>query len=189
MDERMQQRVFAGAGIASVVLTLGGAILAMAGGTTHDLVGTSTAKLAQDLAHPATPATWAGAYAELLGAALFLCFAVWASLSVGRSVWSVVGIAAASSYTAVTVASLALMDAISYRAGHGIETGLARTLVTLNESTYVTTWFLFALFIAAVAVPALALGRRVLGWSGAAIAVITVGVAPFTFTGSVSCRR
>ncbi|HZU20571.1 MAG TPA: hypothetical protein VE982_05090 [Gaiellaceae bacterium] len=184
MDDRTNDRFFAGAGIASVVLTLAGAIVAMVGGKTHELtVGTSTAKLAQDLAKPATTATWIGAYTELLGTVIFLCFAVWACVRLARGVWSAIGIAAATAYTAVTVTSLALMNAISYRAGHGIGTGLARTLVTVNESMYVTTWFLFALFLVAAGVPALAAGRRVIGGAAVAIAAFTFVVAPISFDG------
>lgn len=184
MDERTHDRFFAGSGIASVAMTLVGAVVAMVGGTTHELtVGTSTAKLAQDLAKPATTATWIGAYVELVGTIIFLCFAVWVCLRLGRGVWSTLGIAAATAYTAVTVASLALMDAISYRAGHGIGTALTRTLVTVNESMYVTTWFLFALFLVAAGVLALAAGRPGLGWSAAAIAAFTAIVAPLSFNG------
>ena len=161
-----------------------GALVAMIGGKTHELtVGTSTAKLAQNLAAPASPATWVGAYVELIGTVLFLCFAAWACLRLGRSIWSVVGIAAATAYTAVTVSALALMDAISYRAGHGIGTALARTVVTVNEAMYVTTWFLFALFLVAAAVLALAAGRRLLGTSAAAIAAFTLVAAPISFNG------
>jgi hypothetical protein len=184
MNEPTNDRFFAGAGVASVVLTLAGALVAMIGGKTHELtVGTSTAKLAEDLAAPASTATWAGAYVELSGTVLFLCFAVWACLRLGRDVWSVVGIAAATAYTAVTVTALALMDAISYRAGHGIGTGVARTIVTVNEAMYVTTWFLFALFLVAAAVLALAAGRRLLGTSAAAIAAFTLVAAPLAFNG------
>jgi hypothetical protein len=178
-----QDKVFAGTGIASVVLTMGGAILAMVAGKTHELtVGTSTSKLAADIAQPATTATWVGAYAELIGCVVFLCFAVWACARLGDGLWSTLGVAAATAYTAVTVASLGLMDAISYRAGHGLGVGLARTLVTVNEALYVTTWFLLALFLAAAAVLAVTAGRRILGWTAAAIAAATA-VAPLAFDG------
>jgi hypothetical protein len=161
-----------------------GALIAMIGGKTHELtVGTSTAKLTQDLAAPASTATWAGAYVELIGTVLFLCFAAWTCLRLGRGIWSVIGIAAATAYTAVTVSALALMDAISYRAGHGIGAPLARTIVTVNEAMYVTTWFLFALFLAAAAVLALAARRRLLGTSAAAIAAFTLVAAPLSFNG------
>jgi hypothetical protein len=184
MNEPANDRFFAGAGVASVVLTLVGALVAMVGGKTHELtVGISTAKLTQDLAAPASTATWTGAYVELIGTVLFLCFAAWACLRLGRSIWSVVGIAAATAYTAVTVSALALTDAISYRAGHGIGTPLARTIVTVNEAMYVTTWFLFALFLVAAAVLALAAGRRLLGTSAAAIAAFTLVAAPLAFNG------
>ena len=184
MSEQTNDRFFAGAGITSVVLTLVGAIVAMVGGKTHELtVATPTTKLAQDLARPATTATWIGAYVELIGTVLFLCFAVWVCLRLGRNVWSVIGVAAATAYTAVTVSALALMDAISYRAGQGIATALARTIVTVNEAMYVTTWFLFALFLAAAAVLALAAGRRLLGTSAAAIAAFTLIAVPLSFNG------
>jgi hypothetical protein len=184
MNEPTNDRVFAGAGVASVVLTLVGALVAMIGGKTHELtVATSTAKLTQDLAAPASTATWVGAYVELIGTVLFLCFAAWVCLRLGRSIWSVVGIAAATAYTAVTVSALALMDAISYRAGHGIDIPLARTIVTVNEAMYVTTWFLFALFLVAAAVLAVAAGRRLLGTSAAAIAAFTLIAAPLSFNG------
>ncbi len=184
MNEPTNDRFFAGAGIASVVLTLVGALVAMIGGKTHELtVETSTAKLARDLAVPASTATWVGAYVELIGTVLFLCFAVWACLRLGRDVWSMIGIAAATAYTAVTVAALALMDAISYRAGHGIGTPLARMIVTVNEAMYVTTWFLFALFLVAAAILALAAGRRLLSMSAAAIAAFTLAAAPLSFNG------
>src|SRR5690348_6681846 len=99
MGERTQDRFFAGAGIVSVVLTLVGAVVAMVGGKTHELtVGTSTTKLAHDLAKSATTATWVGAYVELVGTVLLLCCAVWACTRLGRNVWSVIGIAAATAY-------------------------------------------------------------------------------------------
>lgn len=175
----MNDRLFAASGVTSMVMTMAGAITAMVGGKTHELmVSTSTAKLSADLAQPATTASWVGAYVELTGCVLFLIFAVWACAKLGGGVWGTIGVAAATSYTAVTVASLALMDAISYRAGKGIDLGLARSLVTLNEALYVTTWFLFALFLAAAAVLAVGAGRRIVGWSAAAIAAFTLVAAP-----------
>lgn len=172
-------RLYAGVGIASVVLTMAGAIVAMIGGKTHEMtVGTSASKLARDLAEPATTATWIGAYAELVGCAVFLVFAVWVCAKLGGGIWGTIGVAAATAYTAVTLASLGLMDAISYRAGKGIDLGLAKTLVTLNEALYVTTWFLFALFLVAAGVLAVGAGRRIVGWSAAAIAAFTLAAAP-----------
>lgn len=175
----MNDRLFASSGITSIVLTMVGAITAMVGGKTHELmVSTSTAKLSADLAQPATTASWIGAYVELIGCVLFLVFAVWACAKLGGGIWGTVGVAAATAYTAVTVASLALMDAISYRAGKGVDLGLAKVLVTLNEALYVTTWFLFALFLAAAAVLAVSAGRSLIGWSAAAIAAFTLVATP-----------
>ena len=49
---------------------------------------------------------------------------------------------------------------------------------TLNGATFITTWFLSAFFLLAVAPLALAQGRRIVGWSAVAIAVETlVGTA------------
>jgi hypothetical protein len=53
----------------------------------------------------------------------------------------------------------------------------------VNEAMYVTTWFLFALFLVAAAVLAVAAGRRLLGTSAAAIAAFTLIAAPLSFNG------
>lgn len=172
-------RFYAAGGVLSIVLIMVGAITGQVGGKTHELmVSTANATLRADLAHPATTASWVGAYVELTGTVLFLVFAVWACAKLGGGIWGTIGVAAATAYTAVTVASLALMDAISYRAGKGIGLGAARDLITLNEALYVTTWFLFALFLVAAAALAVPAGRRVVGWSAAAIAAITLVIAP-----------
>jgi hypothetical protein len=178
-ESTMKDKLFGSIGIGSTALTLGGALLAMAAGKTHELmVDTPAATMARDLAKPASTATWIGAYAELIGCVIFLCFAVWACTKLGSGIWSTIGIAAATAYTALTVASLALMDAVSYRAGKGIDLGVARSLVTLNEALYVTTWFLAALFLVSASVLAVGAGRRVLGWTAGGIAAFTLVAAP-----------
>jgi hypothetical protein len=51
-------------------------------------------------------------------------------------------------------------------------------LVTLNGATFITTWFLSAFFLVAIAPLAFAQGRRIIGWSAVAVAAETlVGAA------------
>jgi len=74
--------------------------------------------------------------------------------------------------------SLALLDTEAYLAGHELPVSTARVLVTLNGATFITTWFLTAFFLLAVAPLALGHGRRIIGWSAVAVAAVTfVGVA------------
>jgi hypothetical protein len=74
--------------------------------------------------------------------------------------------------------SLALLDTEAYLAGHALPTSTARVLVTVNGATFITTWFLTAFFLLAVAPLALAQERRIIGWSAVAVAAATfVGVA------------
>lgn len=181
MNGWMQDKLFAGCGIAFVVLVLAGSAIAMVGGDTHVLtVSTSTADIADAMSKPAGAATWIGAYLELIGFGAFLAFSMWACEALGGGVWAAVGRGAAIANTAVSVTSLALMNAISYRAGHGIDTGLVKTLVTVNQSIYVATWFLSAFFLIAVGVLALAAGRRKLGTSALAIAAFTFVATPLS---------
>jgi hypothetical protein len=178
MNERTHDRLFAGCGIAFVVLALGGAIIAMVAGETHDLTISSTpTQIAHAVAKPVGTAVWIGAYLELLSIGAFLAFAVWASVKLGGGLLGAIGRAAATSYAAVTIASLGVMAAIAYRAGHGMGVQLASTLVTLNEALYVCTWFLAAFFLVAVGALALTQMRRALGWSA-------IGVATLTLTGT-----
>ena len=84
MNERTHDRLFAGCGIAFVVLDLVGAIIATVGGKTHNLTISSTpTKIAHAVAKPAGTAVWIGAYLELLSVGAFLAFAVWACVKLG----------------------------------------------------------------------------------------------------------
>jgi hypothetical protein len=179
MKERTQDRLFAGCGIAFVVLDLVGALVAMASGKTHDVTISSTpAQIANAVAKPAGTAVWVGAYLELLSVGAFLAFAVWACAKLGGGMLGSVARAAASGYAAVTVTSLGFLAAIAYRAGHGMGIQLATALVTANEAIFVGTWFLSAFFLLAAGALALTQARRALGWSAIAVAVVTlVGTA------------
>src|SRR2546429_15152 len=175
MNDRTQDRLFAGCGIAFVVLTLVGAGIATLGGKTHNLTISSTsAQIAHAIAKPAGTAVWIGAYLEFLSVGAFLAFAVWACMKLGGGLLGAIGRAAATGYATAIVASLAIMAALAHRAGHGIGVQLATTLVTLNEALYVGTWFLSVFFLLAAGWLALSGARRVLGWSAIGVAAITL---------------
>jgi hypothetical protein len=175
MKERTHDRLFAGCGITFVVLDLLGAIIATTGGKTHNLTISSTpAQIAHAISKPAGTAVWIGAYLEMLSVGAFLAFAVWACVKLGGGLLGVIGRTAATGYAAVMVASLGVMAALAYRAGHGMGVQLATALVTLNGALYVGTWFLAVFFLLATGALALSRARRALGWSAIAIAILTL---------------
>jgi hypothetical protein len=175
MNERTQDRLFAGCGIAFVVLELVGTIIAMVAGKTHDLTISNTpAQIAHAVAKPVGTAVWIGAYLELLSVGAFLAFAVWACVKLGGGLLGAIGRTAATGYAAVMIASLGVMAAIAYRAGHGMGVQLATALVTLNEALYICTWFLAVFFLLAAGALALKQMRRALGWSAIGVALLTL---------------
>ena len=172
MNDHLQDRLFAGFGIASVVLMLAGLII---GSTDHDrtvTITSSSAEVARAIASPAGSGTWVGAYVELLSFGFFLAFAVWACARLGGGLLGQVARACATSYATLSIASLGLLDAIAYQSGKGMSVQLGSTLVTVNEALYVGTWFLASFFLLAVGALALSSGRRLLGRSAVAVAVI-----------------
>jgi hypothetical protein len=172
MNEHTHDRTFAACGIAFVVLELVGVGI---GGPTHTLTITSTAaKLSDAISKPAGTLSWVGGYLELLSLGFFLAFAVWACAKLGGGLLGQIARAAGTSYATLSVASLAVIDAISYRAGHGIGVQSARTFVAVNEALYVGTWFLLAFFLLAIGAGALATAHRRLGWSAVGIALYTL---------------
>ena len=124
---------------------------------------------------------WAGAYIELLGFGFFIAFAMWACVKLGGGILGSIGHAAATAYATLSIASLCLMDAIEYRAGHGIGLQLGRTLITVNEALYMGTWFLAVFFLLAAGPLALASGRRLLGWSAIAVAAVILVTTATSF--------
>jgi hypothetical protein len=185
MTGRLHDRWFALCGIAFVVLELGGTFLSMAGGKTHGLtVGSSTADIARAIATPVGAGVWAGAYMELLSVGFFLAFAVWLAERLGGGMLgSIVRLAAAAS-AGGGLGSLALMNVISYRAGHGMGMDVAKTLVTASEAIYVGTWFLTATLLAAAGLLAVRAGRRSIGWSALAIVAYTLVLTAVSFDGA-----
>lgn len=174
MNERTQDRLFAAGGIASVVLMLAGVAIGAAGGRNFATISSSQAQIAHALAKPAGTAVWAGAYIELLSFGCFLAFAVWACAKLGGGLLGTIARTAATSYATLSVASLGLMDAIEYRAGHGMGLQLGTTLITVNEALFVCTWFLVAFFLLAAGPLALSSGRRALGFGAIGTAVLTL---------------
>jgi hypothetical protein len=185
MTERLHDRWFALCGIVFVVLELGGTFLSMATGKSHGLtVGSSTADIARAIATPVGTGVWAGAYMELLSAGFFLAFAVWLADRLGGGmIGSILRLAAAANVGGGLVA-LALMNTISYRAGHGIGMDSARTLVTAGEAIFVGTWMFTATFLAAAGILALRTGRRAIAWSALAIVAYTLVLTPLSFDGA-----
>lgn len=172
MSTRAQDRLGAGAGVAFVLLELVGFGL---GGSTHQLtVTTSTADVANTIAKTASTASWVGAYLGMFGYGAFLVFAIWAAANAGSGWLGSVARAAATSYATLSIASLAVIDAIAYRAGHGLSVQLARALSTVNEALFVSTWFVMAFFLLATGVLALGGASRVLGWTAVGCGFFTL---------------
>lgn len=175
MSLRLQDRWFALCGVASVVIELVGTFVQMGSNDTHSLTwSSSTAAIARAFSHRATTVVWVGAYLELVAIGLFLVFAIWAARKLGGGVLGSIAAGIAAANLAVSFVSLALLDAAAYLAGGHLPIATARTLVVLNGATFVTTWFLNAFYLLAVAPLALSAGRRVVGWSAVAIAAVTL---------------
>ena len=172
MIQRLHDRLFAGSGIASVILMLAGTGIGTLGHNRNLTISSSPSDVARALAKPASAVYWTGAYIELLSFGFFLAFAIWACAKLGGGVLGQVARAAATGYATLSIGGLAVMDAIAYRSGKGIGVQLGTTLVTLTEALYVCTWFLAAFFLLAAGPLALAAGRRALGRSAIAVAVI-----------------
>jgi hypothetical protein len=174
MNGRTQDRLFAACGIASAVLVHVGLLVGVASGQAFVSLGSSPAKVADALANPAGTGVWVGAYLGLLGFGAFLPFAVWASTKLGGGLLGAIATTAASAYASVSIAALCLLDAVEFRAGHGMGTQLATALTNINEALYVGSWFLSAIFLLAAGALALSSARRALGWSAIAIALLTL---------------
>jgi hypothetical protein len=170
--------LLAACGIASVVLVLVGSAVGSAGGQPSYTLDSTTTQIAHALAKPVDPLGWAGAYLELLSYGCFLAFAVWACSRLGGGLLGAIGRTAATGYAAVGVAALAVMNALAYRAGHGIGAQLGTALANVSSALFLSSWLLAAFFLLAVGPLALASGRRIIGWSAVGIAVVTLVATP-----------
>jgi hypothetical protein len=174
MRKRTQDRLFAACGIASVVLLLVGSVLGSAGNQPSYTLGSSPAHIAHELAKPVDPLGWAGAYVELLSFGCFLAFVVWASARLGGGLLGTIARAAGLGYVTLSVTALGVMDALAYRAGHGVGAQLGTALANISSALFVASWLLAAFFLLAAAPAALASGRRTLGWSALAVAALVL---------------
>jgi hypothetical protein len=169
-------RLLPALGVAAVVLSTVGLMI---GGKLRQLtVSSSTSSIAHQIAHTASLQVWVGAYLALLGAGCLVAFLVWAPSKLGGGTLAAVARGLGVAYATVGVASYAVSNTIAYRAGHGLDVGTARTLVTLNESFFVVGWFLAAFFLVAAGALALRASRRGIGWSAIALAAYTLAAAP-----------
>lgn len=174
MRHTNRNTLFALFGVASVIIELAGVAVGALGNRAFVTITSSPADVRSAFAKPVTSAAWVGAYMEMLSAGLFLAFAVWACARLGGGVLGSIATGAAVAYTAVGAAGLAVGDALSYRAGHGMSVQLATTMATVNEALFVATWFLSVFFLLAAAPLALAAGHRVIGWSAVGIAAVVL---------------
>lgn len=177
MSERTQDRLFAACGIASAVLVHVGLFVGVASGQAFVNLSSSPEKVTHALANPAGTGVWVGAYLDLLGVGAFLAFAPWATAKLGGGVLGDVARAAGATYAALGIAAWCVLDAVEFRAGHGMGTQLATALTNINEALYVGSWFLSAVFLLAIGALALTSPRRVLGWSAIAIALLSLAAA------------
>lgn len=173
MNLTIRDRWFGLCGVASVVVELVGTFVQMASKDTHSLTWTSSnAAIAKAFSHQASTVVWIGAYLEIVSMCLFLAFALWAARKLGGGLLGSIASGAAIANVAVSMVSLALLDGAAYLAGKSLPLSTARALVVVNGATYVTTWFLTAFFLLALAPLALAAERRIVGWSAAGIAAL-----------------
>jgi len=179
MNLQSRDRWFALSGLASVVVELVGTFVQMSSKDTHSLTwASSTGAIARAFAHHADTVVWIGAYLEVVAMGLGLVFAIWAAAKLGGGLLGSIASGFAVATTAVSLVSLALLDASAYLAGSGLPVATAKVLVVTNGATFVTTWFLTAFYLLAVAPLALAGGRRALGFSAVVVAAFTlVGTA------------
>ena len=166
MNLQLRDRWFAAMGIAGVALELVGTFVQMSSKNTHSLTwSSSTAAIAKAFSHHATTVVWVGAYLEIIAMGLLLAFAIWAARKLGGGLVGSIASGFAVANLAVSLVSLALLDAAAYLAGGRLSVETARVIVVVNGATFITTWFLNAFYLAAVAPLALAAGRRGVGWS------------------------
>ena len=172
MTSQTHTRLFAALGVGSVAVELAGVALGALGNRAFVTITSTPGEVRAAFARPVTTTAWVGAYMEMLSIGMFLAFAIWACARLGGGVMGSIAAGAAVAYTAVSAASLAVGDALSYRSGHGMDLQLATTMSTLNEALFVATWFLAVFFLLAAAPMALGAGHRVIGWSGIGIAAV-----------------
>ena len=184
MSDRIWTRIAAAGGIFYVVLTLlGNDVLGSGGGP--DMTATRSQIGAYVRTHPPTALSWAALYIELLGILAFVFFlgTLWTVLRRAegeRSPFSAIAFGAGLVSVGVKIASFPAAIAAFYRAQEGIGSQLAAALLDMNGVSFVLTWAIDAVLLAATAVVVLRTGAlpRWIGLSAAVLSpALLVGVA------------
>ena len=193
MSDRIWARIAAAGGIFYVVLTTLGNDVLGHGGETPSLTASAAQIGAYVSTHPPTALTWAALYIELLGILAFVFFlgSLWSVLRRAegeRGPFSAIAFGAGLVSVGVKIASLPAVIAAFYRGQEGMDPQLAAALIDMNEVSFVLTWAIDAVLLAATAVVVLHTGAlpRWLGWSAAVLSpALLVGVAFATSFGFV----
>jgi hypothetical protein len=131
---------------------------------------------------------WTGAYLEIVALLSFVVFVGVLAAALRRretaQPWlSNVTLGAGLITVTVKLASLPAAFALAYRAHEGFDPQLAAALTDMNSFSFVLTWPLIALMIAAASIGSLRLNALPvwLGWSGVAAAVALLAAMPLAF--------
>jgi hypothetical protein len=143
-------------------------------------------------AHPADAGFWTGIFLEGLGLLVLIFFLarLWGVLrsAEGGSGWlSMAALGAGLVSVAVKLASFPLGTVAFYEVGGGgLDPQLTATLIHANDISFVATWAVDAVFLAAVATISLRTGAlpRWAGWSAAAIAPLMLVAVPMATSDS-----
>ena len=193
MSDRMWTRIAAAGGIFYVLLTLLGNDVLGSGGEGPDMTATRSQIGAYVGTHPPTALSWAALYIELLGILAFVFFlgSLWSVLRRAEGEhgpFSAIAFGAGLVSVGVKIASLPAAIAAFYRAQEGMDPQLAAALLDMNGVSFVLTWAIDAVLLAATAVVVLRTGAlpRWLGWIAAVLSpALLVGVAFATSFGFV----
>ena len=188
--DRLINRLGAAAGLLYAVLVLVG-VNAFPKGNAGILAPRQ--EIAREVAaHPADAGFWTGIFLEGLGLLVLIFFLarLWGVLrsAEGGSGWlSMTALGAGLVSVAVKLASFPLGTVAFYEVrGGGLDPQLAATLIHANDISFVATWAVDAVFLAATAATALRTGAlpRWAGWSAAAIAPLMLGAVAMATSGS-----
>jgi len=131
---------------------------------------------------------WTGAYLEILALLSFVVFVAVLAAAVRRreaaEPWlSNVALGAGLITVTVKLASLPAAFALAYRAHEGFDPQLAAALIDTNSFSFVLTWPLMALMIAAVSIASLRFKALPvwLGWAGAGATAALLAAVPLAF--------
>jgi hypothetical protein len=193
MFDRIWTRIAAAGGIFFVVLTLLGNDVLGSGGEAPGMTASAAQIGAYVRAHPPTVLSWAALYIELVGILAFVFFlgSLWGVLRRAegeRSPFSAIAFGAGLVLVSVKIASFPAAIAAFHRGQEGMDPQLAAALFDMNEVSFVLTWAIVAVLLAATAVVVLRSGAlpRWLGWSAAVLSpALLVGVAFATSFGFV----